>query len=53
MDGNRVIGDILEDFQKTLDKCQQISLEDTRAGGFRNRFDRALGAVFKLLAPML
>lgn len=53
VDGNRVIGDILEDFQKTLDKCQQISLEDTRAGGFRNRFDRALGAVFKLLAPML
>lgn len=53
VDGNRVIRDILEDFQKTLDKCQQISLEDTRAGGFRNRFDRALGAVFKLLAPML
>lgn len=53
VDGNRVIGDILEDFQKTLDKCQQISLEDTRTGGFRNRFDRALGAVFKLLAPML
>ena len=53
VDGNRVIGDILEDFQKTLDKCQQISLEDTRSGGFRNRFDRALGAVFKLLAPML
>ena len=53
VDGNRVIGDILEDFQRTLDKCQQISLEDTRAGGFRNRFDRALGAVFKLLAPML
>ena len=53
VDGNRVIGDILEDFQKTLDKCQQVSLEDTRAGGFRNRFDRALGAVFKLLAPML
>ena len=53
VDGNRVIGDILEDFQKTLDKCQQISLEDTRAGGFRHRFDRALGAVFKLLAPML
>ncbi len=53
VDGNRVIRDILEDFHETLDRCQQIFLEDIRAGGFRNRLDRVMGAIFKLVAPML
>ena len=53
IDGNRVIDRIALDFRMTLDRCQQISLEDTRGGGIRNRLDRAFGAVLKLLAPML
>ncbi len=44
------IADIDEDFIRTLEKCQQITMEDVKAQGI---LTRAAGAMLKVIAPLM
>lgn len=47
---NSVISDIEADYQKTLKKCQRITLEDCKQYGFLKRYT---GRVLRIVAPLM
>lgn len=53
VDGNPVVADIEQDFRDTLAKCEEITLEKYKHGGFLNAVDKVFGVLFKLIAPMM
>lgn len=47
---NPVVWDVEKDFQKTLEKCQKITLKDLRE---RKLIDKITGRILRLLAPLM